>query len=407
MKTQRFFPGWWMLGIAFFVQMIGSGTIMYSYSVVAVPLGTEFQASRMVMMFGLTAMSLTSTLTSPLLGRALDRYSIRLLMVVAALALPLGYFLLSLVTAIWQVPVIYAVCMSIATLMLGPLAASTLLARWFQSKLGLAMGIAAVGTSAGGFLFPPLIEWLIETYEWRTAFRLLAALILVGVLPATLLVVNRPQDRGLQPYGALDAPAQAHDATGATAPSLLKSRNFWMVAIVISVLFGVYTALLGNLVPFAIGAGVSKEQGALLISIIAACGVAGKLVFGAVADRIDLRAGLAVAIALLVAGLACFLGEGLTALVAGSVAVGLAAGGMLPVWGAMLAWLFGAANYGRVMGQMNPVIIPMSLVAPPLAGAIYDRTGSYNAAFILFIVLLALSLLLLPAIRRSPQAQAA
>ena len=73
----------------------------------------------------------------------------------------------------------------------------------------------------------------------------------------------------------------------------------------------------------------------------------------------------------------------------------------------MLAWLFGAANYGRVMGQMNPVIIPMSLVAPPLAGAIYDRTGSYNAAFILFIVLLALSLLLLPAIRRSPQAQAA
>ena len=58
MTTQRFFFGWWILAIAFFVQMIGSGTIIYSYSVIAVPLGTEFQASRLAMMLGITAMSL-------------------------------------------------------------------------------------------------------------------------------------------------------------------------------------------------------------------------------------------------------------------------------------------------------------------------------------------------------------
>ena len=410
MQKQGVFFGWWMLGIAFFVQMLGSGTIVYSYSVIAIPLGAEFQASRTAMMLGITAMSLASALISPLLGRALDRHSIRLIMVTAALALPLGFLLLSFVTAMWQVPVIYASCMAMATLILGPLAASTLLARWFKSKLGLVMGIAAVGTSVGGFLFPPLIEWMIGAFEWRMAFRLLALLIVVLMLPATLLVVNRPEDKSLRAYGSDDAaPLAANLAANpvtSPSPSLLKSRNFWLVAIVVSGLFAVYTALLSNLVPFAMGAGVSKEQGALLISIIAACGVAGKLAFGFIADRIDLRVGLAVAILLLITGLVFFLGEGLTMLVAGSVATGLAAGGMLPVWGAILAWLFGAENYGRVMGQMNPVIVPMYLIAPILAGAIYDKTGNYNAAFMLFIGVLAVLLLLLPAIRHPDHANA-
>lgn len=399
MTTQRFFFGWWILAIAFFVQMIGSGTIVYSYSVIAVPLGTEFQASRLAMMLGITAMSLSSALISPLLGRSLDRHSIRALMVVAALTLPLGYLLLSFVTDMWHVPLIYAFCMPIGLLMLGPLAASTLLARWFQRKLGLVMGIAAVGASLGGFIFPPLIEWMIGAFEWRTALRLLALLILVLTLPAALLVVNHPKDRGMRAYSSVDVATQPIRAATSPLPSVLKSRNFWLVAAVVSVLFAVYTALLSNLVPLAIDAGVTKEQGALLISILAASGVAGKLIFGVVADRIDLRAGLAVSILLLITGLSFFLGQGLTMLVAGSMATGLAAGGMLPVWGAMLAWLFGAENYGRVMGQMNPVIIPTYLVAPALAGAIYDQTGSYSSAFILFMGVLALSLLLLPAIR--------
>jgi MFS family permease len=402
MQLQNVFYGWWMLAIAFFVQMLGSGTIVYSYSVIAVPLGDEFQASRTAMMLGITAMSLTSALVSPFLGRAIDRYSIKALIITAAMALALGYLLLSFVNAMWQVPIIYAAFMATATLLLGPLAASTLLARWFKNKLGLVMGIAAVGTSVGGFLFPPLIEWMIGAYEWRIAFRILALLILVLALPAGLLVVNHPHDRGVRAYGSSDTEATT-TKTNLSPPSVLKDRNFWLVAIVISGLSAVYAALLSNLLPFAMGAGVSKEQGALLISIIAAFGVVGKLVFGIIADHIDLRIGLAAGILLLITGLGCFLGEGMTILVAGSVATGLASGGMLPVWGAMLAWLFGAAHYGRVMGQMNPVIIPMYLVAPILAAAIYDQTSSYHPAFTLFIIVLAALLLLLPAIRHPDQ----
>src|SRR5690606_24094236 len=106
-----------------------------------------------------------------------------------------------------------------------------------------------------------------------------------------------PADRGLHPDG--DAPA-AH--SGPLPPplstaALLRERNFWLVAIAISLLFGVYSALLANLVPFALDAGATAERAAFLISAMALAGIVGKLGFGAIADRVDLRAGLAAAMA--------------------------------------------------------------------------------------------------------------
>lgn len=400
MSTKGFFLGWRIVIIAFLVQMISSGTIFYSYSIVAVPLGAEFQSSRTSMMFGITAMALAAGLMSPLLGRAIDRHSVRAMMIAAALALPLGYLLLSFVTDIWQVPVIYGTCMAVAIVMLGPLAASALLARWFKSKLAFVMGISAVGTSLGGFLFPPLIEWMTGAFEWRTAFRLLALLILVLALPATLLVINRPQDKLLRAYGSSDTVAPTSTPSSPTAPStFLKNRTFWLLAAVMSGPVAVGPALMSNLVPFAIDAGVSKEQGALLISIIAVCGAAGKLAFGAIADRMDLRAGLGAALLLLFTGLGFFLGKGLPMLVAGSVATGLASGGVFPVWSATMVWLFGATNFGRATGQLSLVLMPMGFISPLLTGGIYDLTGSYKPAFILLMVVLAGSVLLLPTIR--------
>lgn len=143
----------------------------------------------------------------------------------------------------------------------------------------------------------------------------------------------------------------------------------------------------------------------MLISLLALCGMIGKLGFGAMADFVDLRVALAGAIVLVALGLLLFLGEGFAMLLGGSVLIGLAAGGMLPVWGAMLAWLFGVAHYGRVMGMMNPLIMPMSVIAPPLAGHIYNRTGSYHNAFMLFIAALVLSLFMLPFIRKDAPAR--
>lgn len=396
----RVFYGWYLVGAAFLLQMVGTGAVIYTYSVVAVPLGETFEASRMTMMLGVTAMTLAGGVLSPFLGARIDGGSLKGMVLVGAVALAVGYCLLSVTTASWQVPIIYALVMSLAANLLGPLTASTLLARWFNRRRGLALGVAAVGTSVGGFLFPPLVQWLIDTLEWRVALRVLGLGGLVVMLPVVMMVVNRPEDRQLHPDGADEPLSMGSLPPPLSSKQLLRSREFWLIAVAIGILFGVYTALLSNLVPFARDLGISSERGALLISAIALAGIVGKLLFGAVADAMDLRLALAIAALLCGLGLGCYLGaEGYTALLLGSVSLGLAAGGMLPVWGALLAVLFGALNYGRVMGMMNPVMMPIVILAPPLAGLVHDRAGSYTPAFAGFLAALLITLALLPFIR--------
>ena len=395
------FYGWYLAIIAFLLLMVSNGAIMYSYSVVAVPLGLEFEASRVTMMLGITLMTLVGGIMSPLFGSLIDRWSLRSMMLIGVFGMSCGYFLLSFTTASWQVPLIYGALMMLGLNLLGPLTTSTLLARWFSRKRGMVLGLAAIGTSVGGFVFPPVIQWLIDAYEWRDALRILALGCLILTIPAVMLVVNSPKDRGLGADGvALDADAPLVLPEAITFKSLLADRNFWLIALVMSLLFSAYTGVLSNLVPLALNKGLSAEQGAFLISILAVAGIAGKIGFGTIADRVDLRLGYAASIVCVIIALLLFATtSSFSTFMLASGFMGFATGGMLPVWGAILAILFGAANYGRVMGMMSPVIMPLTLVGAPLAGYIFDVTGGYAPAFVLFAGGLVLALIALPFIR--------
>lgn len=397
MHRSGLFYGWVLVGVLLVLQMVGIGTINYSYSLIVLPFQTEFNASRMAMMLGITIMPLASAIMSPFLGRAIDRHSLRFFVLIAAVLLPLGFLLLSMITAMWQVPLIYGVCMAYATLMLGPLGSSTLLSRWFQQRLAFALGIAAIGTSIGGFVFPPLLSWLTEHYGWRDALRIMAAVIAAMTVPAAALIVNRPSDRGLNAFGATDGDDVALASN--EPPHVLGDRNFWLVAGTLGSLFATYGAILANLGPFAVESGISRDHAALLIALVAVAGIIGKIGFGFVSDRIDLRIGLGTAVALVIMGLSCFIAGGSTLVVVGCASIGLAAGGMLPVWGAMLAWLFGVEHYGRVMGMMNLSIVPLSVLGPLVTGILRDASGDYRSAFMLFLGLLTVGLLLVCGVR--------
>jgi MFS family permease len=114
-----------------------------------------------------------------------------------------------------------------------------------------------------------------------------------------------------------------------------------------------------------------------------------------------MRYGLAVAVLLVMAGVCFFvLGHLYWHFVVGSAVLGLSSGGILPVWGALIASLFGGANYGRVMGLMSPIPGLCVVLAIPLTGFLFDWTGAYTAPYLLFIALLGIALCLIPAIVR-------
>ena len=134
-----------------------------------------------------------------------------------------------------------------------------------------------------------------------------------------------------------------------------------------------------------------------LIMVVALAGFAGKLLFGFAADKFSLKAGLWTAQLLVILGFVTLAQEPTYPLmVLASALVGLAAGGMLPVWGAMTAHAFGLASYGRAMGLMGPLITLCIMPAFPLVGRLFDLSGSYVSSLYLFagVTVVAAALLL-------------
>ena len=155
------FHGWRIVSIASPAQAVSTGLTFYVYGLFLAPIEAEFGASRLAATLGLTLLIVVQGCISPLLGRMMDRGSIRAIMAGGALLQALGMLLLSLATAFWQVGLIFASLVAVGSHCFGPLATSTLVAKWFRARRGRALGIAAVGASLGGFVFSPAVAALL------------------------------------------------------------------------------------------------------------------------------------------------------------------------------------------------------------------------------------------------------
>lgn len=398
-----FGTGWRQVAACLFLMASGA-MVSSAYGIVAVPLDAEFRPSRMVLMLTITVMSLVSGLLAPLAGSLMDRVSLRLMMGAGAVSLVTGFALLSLATSFTQVLVIYGVFMAPANLLVGPMAAAVLLSRWFVRRRGTALGIAVSGVALGGFVFPPLIQFLLDNHDWRDALRILAIVVALCTLPAAALVVDRPSDKGLHPDGAATEPPgqqAAGDQPQLSTRALLTDPTFWIVAVVMSVVLSGMMGMVTNLPPLAVGQGIDPAAAALLISVYAATGFIAKLAFAAVADRLNLRHLIFLSLAGFASGMACLigadLGYGMIALGVGIA--GLFGGVMVPLQALLVPRIFGPHVVGRVSGILNLVVLGALLATPPIFGLIFDMTGSYDAIFVTFAALSLATMLLVPHMR--------
>ncbi len=395
--ASRIYQGWWQLAVAMLVQAINAGCIFTAYSVVTAPLKLEFAPSNMVLMLGMTATSLVSGLLSPTLGSAIDRFSLRNMMMLGATLVSTAFILISLTGNMVQVVLIYAAGMSVASVLLGPIATSALLARWFTTKRGLAMGLAASGSAIGGLLLPPLLQQLIDGLDWRTAMRVFSAVILLITLPTIRwLVVDWPPRSGARDEPSPSAP-KAGPATAAATESLrtlLGDRNFWLLCLVVGSLFCGPISIIGNLMQLVGEKGIQPSEGAFLISIFSAANFGGKLFIAATADRVDHRLALAITLLGVAAGvIGLFSASQFSWLGIACGVVGLFSGGASPLWSVTLAHIYGAQRIGKIMGTMTLAIMPFTLLGPPVFGRVFDMTGSYGNALLGYIGLLTLGLI--------------
>jgi MFS family permease len=386
--------------------------IAATYSIIAVPLAQEFRPSRTVLMLTMTILSGTCALLSPLLGALLDRFPLKALMIVGCLFLGGGYAAVSLATDFNQVLVIFALLIAPANVLIGPVAVTVLLSRWFAARRGRALGIAMAGISAGGFCFPMIIQGLLNANEWREALRLLGLILIVWTVPAAWFVVNRPSDLGLHPDGADKPPEMTREElTKApfSARAVLTDPAFWLIAVTIAIVTSGMKGMITNLAPLAIDNGVPASRAAFLVSVYSGCSFFAKLSFAALADRLGARVLMLASLIGMGLGMACLtqasLGYGIIAL--GVALIGLFGGLMVPTESYLAPRVFGQRAVGRAMGLLTGVTLCALLSTPPLFGLIFDLTGSYKGIFWTFCALAFAALFWLPAIRMHPREEPA
>ena len=406
------FHGWRIVGIAALSQGLAVGTTFFTYGVFVKPLAAEFDAPRLVVVLGLTLLMLMQGIVSPFLGRALDRYSIRGIMVLGLILCAGGLFGLSVATSLWQIGLLFGSLIAVGSHMFGPLATSTLIAHWFVRDRGQALGVTALGASAGGLIFPFAATRLMEEMGWRGAVSTFAVVLLVFAGPLWALVVNRPEQLGERPDGlpssdtgaAPEEPAPSGEVQSEMETDLLRSSNFWVITSTIGLAFCSASALIAHLVPYVSDRGYDPRAAALVMSAYAGAGAVGRLLAGWLADRVDQRiASWGVFGVMAGSWLGLVLAPSYAGLVAASIGLGLGVGGVMPLWGALTGACFGRAVFGRAMGLMTPLMLPFNLAGAPIAAYAFDRTGSYTlvlSAFLATFVLgaIVISFLRVPAV---------
>jgi MFS family permease len=409
------FYGWKIVGITFLTHFISVGFIFYSYGAFFKALAGEFGGSRLGGRRIMKNMNVVAGLRSPFLGRAIDRGSVRVIMCVGAVLMAIGFVLLSRIAALWQFYTLLGTVLALGSTMLGALAGSTLVARWFVTRRGTALGIATMGISLSGLAMAPTATLLIAAIGWRTSFLVYGVVTFLVVPAVWWLVVDRPEDLGLRPDGVpshgsaspSDPDGVMHpaaldpgSATGGGALAALRVPNFWVIGMVVALNFTANGAVLTHIIPHATDIGYAPLSASLVLSAMAGMGVVGKVLFGWVVDRIEKRIATGFAIGLQGAGVFLILNvTGYAPLLAAGAVFGLGMGGIVPLWGALIGASFGRQVFGRVMGLMSPVMIPVMSIGIPYAGWIFDRTGSYAIAFRTFIGVYALAGLVLAALR--------
>jgi|GEM_PF-603243 len=394
-ETMTPFRGWHVLGGSFVNAMLLAGATIYSFGLFVQPVEAEFGLSREQANLGYIAFYLTMAFWAVLIGQLHKRISARLLTICGVLGFALGFVMIA--TATTPLTMVLAILFPIGLgfTAAGPFTANVLATRWFTRMRGRALGIAAVATSMGGFVMVPIFARLFDAYGWRHATLIMAAAVLVIVtVLSVLFIISKPEEIGQYPDG--DTEYTPEDQKDTARRGFISNPNFWLIGISTGLLLGSDQALLASLIPYGMEQGFSRQQAALVMSVMTGSAVAGKLVVGWLAERWDKRLlfGL-VCLSNIIFLIALLFSPGLNAMFAVAAFVGLAIGGVYPVWTTITAQCFGRDQFSAVIGGMNLITVPAMVISVGLAGRTHDMTGDYNLAFKIFIPQVILSALII------------
>ncbi|MEO0030427.1 MAG: hypothetical protein RIS94_185 [Pseudomonadota bacterium] len=369
------FRGWRMVGICFLILNCTLGVNFAAYGALVEAIERAYSTSRALASMGISMVTLALGLLAPMVGTLMRRYPVRLVVMAGLVLNAGGFFLLAIAPEI-------AVFLALCLLLIGPgfalagvVPCTAIVSDWFVEGRGRTLGI--INMPFGNALMPLAAAWALVRHGLPVTLMAGGALLLALVPLAALLVEApaRPEQAGADPAGAM------------TSAQILKSRPFLVVTIGVTLLSAAGIVMVTHLIALATDRGMPLGAASTLLSLFGLAGLAGAPLFGWIADRIGGgRAFAVLALGQIVPWVALvFVGANIPALLACAFAIGLCCNGVLTLFGVTMgAWL-GQANLGLGMGLCYLLQIPVMFAAAPLAGAMFDRFGSYTPAIALHV----------------------
>jgi sugar phosphate permease len=385
---RRVYYGWWLLAASVAAMALGSGVSFWAFGFYVAPLEREFGWSRAQVSLGFSAALLVSGLSGPLVGRWVDVRGPRSAILIGTVLTALSYLLLATTNTLWQWYAYSAINAVVRQLMFF-IPFMALISRWFDRRRGIAVSILGTGFSLGGFLVVPVVGFAIEALGWRQALVASGVAVSALFLPIGIWVVsNTPAERGLTTDGARTTSTTASTALqGITLRQALRTPLFWALSLAFMLFFYGMFGWLVHQVPFYESVGISRRDAATIVSVTAGLSVFTRLLVGFIADRIPRFevAALGLALTLLAAMVTLTVSTSPAAIALFLVlwVIGTSGGPMIEAL--VLTRAFGVAHFATILGAVVVVETIGQILSPTLAGAIYDATGSYDAALLMFI----------------------
>lgn len=351
--------------------MAGFGSLfVYTFSVFVKSLGASFGWGRESISLGFGLAAMTLGISSPLIGRMLDRFGPRRVILPCMTIFGCGMASLALLQSkLWQ---FYAICIVLGLFGNGAahLAYSRAISTWFQRRLGTALAFVMLGAGLGAMILPVIAQGVLGRLGWRSAYACLGGIALLLGLPLSWRYVV---DRGAEHQNS-----EAQPQSGLHWQEGLRSFPFW---IIVAVLFLGSISMNGavtHLSALLTDRGISAGDAALCASVLGGLSVLARMGVGWLLDRI-FGAHVAFLVTLTTAS-GVFLLARATHVSTGAIAaglIGIGAGGEAAITPYLLTRYFGRSAFATLYGITWTFYAAAGAAGPVILGHAFDASGSY------------------------------
>jgi MFS family permease len=386
-ETSIKYPGWPVVAVCFLIATFAWSAGFYGQGVYLAELQRVRGWPASQISTAATCYYLFSSILVVFVSEAMRKLGPRLCLGIGVCALAAGTASMAWITSPAQLYVAYAI-IAFGWAGTSLAAINNTLGLWFDKRRGLAISLALHGARCGGVIGVPLMVAAIGAMGFANTVLTFAAIILVLALPAIALWVGHPPDRVMPPTDAFDSrPAPQAQSAGAIRSSAFRSRSFWTITVPFALALVAQVGFIVHQIAF-LDPSIGRAHASIAVSVMSVMAVVGRLIFGAVVDRLDQRKASAASFASQALALIIMINTtNEYALFAASALFGFSVGNLITLPSLIIQREFDARSFGVLVSLVTAICQFTYAFGPGLVGLLRDMSGSYSVPFYFCVAL--------------------